>query len=198
MAFNRRHKPDEADLEAAGHVSADGAPDTPAADEADLDHRLMAAEADLESMRERYQRALADFKNYQTRAIENERQARIQGASDVLHSIIRILDHFDLALGLDPEKATAAQVLGGVRMIRDELMRQVAQHGAVKIEPAPGEEFDPRRHEAVQYLPAPGVAPGHVSIVLQPGYSLGERVLRPAKVAVAPPGAGDEPGEGGA
>ena len=56
-----------------------------------------------------------------------------------------------------------------------------------RIEPVVGDEFDPNRHEAVMRQPAEGIAPNHIVSVLQPGYAMGDQVLRPAKVAVAAP-----------
>lgn len=189
MALKRKHQPDEIDLEAAGHAGAPGNPGAPG--EADDDAESLAAEfAQLERERdelvEKYQRALADFRNYQQRALANEREARLSGATGVLHSVIRVLDYFELALGQDPAKATAEQILGGVRLIRDELARAVGAHGVSTIEPQPNDEFDPQRHEAVREQEGDGVAPGNISLTLQSGYAMGDRVLRPAKVAVAP------------
>lgn len=176
--FAKKDKPgDPIDAEAVGHVES-------AAQASDAELARLTAERD--ELLEKYQRSLADFRNYQQRALQNERESRRQGQADVVASVIRILDFFELALGQDPEKATAAAIIGGVGMIRDELLRSLTSHGVSLVEPRVNEEFDPLRHQAVQQMAREGVEPGHVSQVMQTGYAIADRVLRPAKVAVAP------------
>lgn len=143
-------------------------------------------EQELCEMRARYQRALADFQNYQRRSLENEREARRQGVTSVVESLLGVLDNFALALSMEPSKATPDQVRDGVRVIRDEMLRVLGSLGLSAIEPKPNEEFDPQRHEALIRAEAKGVEPGRVAAMLQSGYMLGERVLRPAKVSVTP------------
>ena len=148
--------------------------------EQELEEKLAAAEESALRLR-------ADFQNYQRRAIINEREAREWGAAGVLESIVSVIDHFDVALSQDPEKASAASILDGVRLIKGEMLRALKDHGVIAIEPAIGDELDPGRHEAIGHLAAQAAAPGTVSALLQPGYAMGNRVLRPAKVFVAPP-----------
>lgn len=130
--------------------------------------------------------ALADFANYQRRAIANEQVARQQGAGAVAMSVVNVIDHFDIALNQDLSKATPEQIVSGVRVIREELIKALQQQGISLITPQPNDEFVPGRHEAVMQQPAEGVDSGRVSMMLQAGYQLFDRVLRPAKVAVAP------------
>jgi len=131
-------------------------------------------------------RALADFANFQRRAAENENRARQEGVVSVLRSLLPVIDHFDLALQQDTDAITVDQLLGGVKIVKAELMKAMESHGVVRVDPQPGDEFDPNLHEAMMRQPAEGVEPNHVVSVLQPGFRAGERVLRPAKVAVAP------------
>jgi molecular chaperone GrpE len=137
------------------------------------------------------QRALADFANYQRRAVENESRATKRGTVNVVRSILPALDHFDLALNQDPSTTSAEKLISGVKIVRDELAKALEQQGVITIRPRPGDEFDPQQHEAMMHQQAEGVAPGSVVSVLQPGYAMGEMVIRPAKVIVAP-GADDE------
>jgi molecular chaperone GrpE len=132
-------------------------------------------------------RALADFANYQRRAAENEARALRSGAAEVVRSLLAVLDHFDLALGQDAGQITVEQLVGGVKMVHDDLVKTLARHGVERIQPAEGDEFDPNRHEAMLHQPSDAVEPNHIVSVLQPGYLIGDLVLRPAKVAVAAP-----------
>ncbi len=80
--------------------------------------------------------ALADFQNFQRRSASNEQQAREQGVRGVLYSVMNVVDHFEMALSLDPAKTTAQQVISGVSMIKDELLSALALHGIGIIKPA--------------------------------------------------------------
>ena len=152
--------------------------------------RAEKLEAELAEVNSKYLRLAADYQNSHRRALSNEVQAKIQGIAAVTQSILTVLDHFDLALSIDPAKATAAHVLEGVRVIRDELMKTLVGHGVGVIQPKQGDEFEPGRHEAVMHQPVAGVGPNLIASCFQPGYTLSvagvERVVRPAKVAVTP------------
>lgn len=179
-------------------------PDDPAhhdpADPADLSDQVETAaealdrcaklEAELAETNAKYLRLAADYQNSHRRALANEVQAKIQGVASVTQSILTVLDHFDLALSVDPSKATAAHVIDGVKVIRDELMKTLVGHGVGVIHPKQGEAFEPGRHEAVMQQPVAGVGPGLIASCFQPGYTLSlagvERIVRPAKVAVTP------------
>lgn len=131
------------------------------------------------------QRALADFANYQRRAMDNESRATARGMVQVIRSLLPALDHFDLALNQDPSKTSAEKLMHGVQIVRDELNKALEQQGVKPIRPEKGAEFDPQRHEAMMHQDADDVTPGSVVNVLQPGYAIGEMVIRPAKVVVA-------------
>jgi len=143
-------------------------------------------EADLTSMEARWKTSLADFQNYQRRASGNEVEARARGVRDVCESMLGVLDSFDLALTQDPASLTVEQLFGAIETIRAEAIKAMARQGVAPINPQVGEAFDPGRHEAVMQQEAEGVEPGCVAQVYQAGYAMGERVLRPAKVAVTP------------
>jgi molecular chaperone GrpE len=153
--------------------------------DAAADDLVRQLQGELDEAIEARKRALADFKNYQRRALENEQRAGAMAAARVVKAIMPVLDHFDLALGQKPEQMTAENLLQAVRIVRDEFNRALASQGVERIEPKPGEPFDPHRHEAVMQQPAKGAAPNTIVATLQAGHALGEMVLRPAKVSVA-------------
>lgn len=170
----------EAEMEATGHDA------TGEAEDDSIEARLESLEAAVEEANNKALRTLADFQNYKKRALVDERLAHEEGAASVLSGVITVLDHFDLALGLDPETTTAAAVLDGVRLIKSELLKSIADRGVSPIDPRVGDDFNPGMHQAVGSLPADGVAPGCISMVHQQGYAIGDRVLRPATVMIAP------------
>ena len=131
-------------------------------------------------------RALADYQNFQRRARENEAREREMGISEVARSLIPVLDQFELALGQDSGETTTDSLLKGIEIVRDELSKALSRTGVTVIEPQVGDVFDPTCHEAMLQQPLDGVDPGHVSMVVQNGWSLKNQILRPAKVAIAP------------
>ncbi|MFN0011362.1 MAG: nucleotide exchange factor GrpE [Phycisphaerales bacterium] len=204
MAMNpfKRNKPepDPADPRGAEPGAAGSAPADPSAADAaarldtvdetaalidDLSLRVDALTRERDAAQEAHKRALAEFQNYQRRSLTNEQQAREFGVRGVLQSVMPVVDHFDMALGLDAEKTTAKQVMGGVAMIKDELLRVLGAHGVAVIRPAPGDAFDPNQHEAIVHVPASTVGDGCVVATLRLGYSLSGRVVRPAQVSIA-------------
>jgi molecular chaperone GrpE len=175
---------------AEGHAAREGEHETDADAHAGITERVAELEIKLAEAEGNYKRALADYHNYHRRAMQNEVQAKLQGMAAVVTSTLTVLDHFDLALTLDPSKATASQVIEGVKVIRDELLRVLQGHGVGLITPRQGDPFEPGKHEAVMQQPVEGVGPNLVASLFQPGYTLAvagvERVVRPAKVAVTP------------
>lgn len=157
--------------------------------EGKLAARVQQLELELSEERNRSLRLLADMQNVQRRGVQNERVARQQGVSAVVASIVPVVDHFDMALGQDPSKATAESIISGVRVIRDELLRALASQGVAAIVPQAGDEFVPGRHEALSQQPGNGVRAGSILMTYQAGFILTEgdtqRVLRPAKVVIA-------------
>lgn len=165
-------------------------PNTELPDTTQLEERVNQLTAELDEARGRALRALADFQNFQRRASQNEQVARQQGMAGVIMSVVPVLDNFDHALGHDATKGSVEQIMAGVRVIREELMRALGKHGVTLIAPAANDEFVPGRHEAIMQQPADGVDSGRIVATFQPGYVLNdfgtERVLRAAKVSVAP------------
>lgn len=159
----------------------------------DIEDPLAAAEGELarlqaegDELRNKYLYLMADFQNYQRRSLQNERVAREGGIASAIASVLPVVDHFDLALGLSADQASAEQIIQGVRVIREELIKAIQQSGVRVISPAPNDEFTPGTHEAIMQQPAEGVQSGRVAATFQPGFAIGERVIRPAKVSVAP------------
>lgn len=133
-----------------------------------------------------WQRAVADFRNFQRKATEREAQAVAVAEAGVLRNILDVLDQVQLALGQDLAQVSVDQLADGIRITRDQLLKSMQEHGVEAIEPACGDPFQPGRHEAMLRQEADGLPPNHVVALLQSGYRAGDLVLRPAKVAVSP------------
>jgi molecular chaperone GrpE len=130
------------------------------------------------------QRTQADFENYRKRVARESALAQERGVAKLAKELLPALDNLDRALDAaendDP-------LLEGVRLVRSELAAALARVGVESFSPC-GETFDPSLHEAMATVPQPpdgGAASGQVVEVYQPGYRLGESIIRPARVVVA-------------
>jgi molecular chaperone GrpE len=171
---------------------AEAAPDPVAVlakEAADLKDRLLRTLAEMENLRRRTEREVAD--------------SRVYAVTNFARDILAVADNMERAMkALDDEirdKADAGvkALLDGVELTERELIKVMEKHGIKRLEPQ-GQKFDPNLHQAMFELPDPSVPPGTVVQVMQPGYTIGERVLRPALVGIAKGGpkaapAGDAP-----
>ena len=133
---------------------------------------------------------MADFSNFQRRSAENETRARIQGMAEVVRNLVPALDQFEMALGQVDGAAEGEGLVEGLRLVKDGFLQALERNGVRQISPELDSEFDPTRHEAMMQQAAEGVAPGHVSMVVQTGWELDGVIIRPAKVSVAPDSGG--------
>lgn len=145
------------------------------AEKADLTERLVRLAADMDNLRKRTERDVADARKY----------AVTKFASDMLV----VGDNLKRALEAVPAERLEADedlkaLAKGVEMTAREMERMLEKHGISHI-PAIGERFDPHRHQAMFELPDPDVPPGTVVQVVQEGYQIGDRVLRAAMVGVS-------------
>jgi molecular chaperone GrpE len=144
-------------------------------------------QAERDDLYQRLARATADFKNTQRR-LQGEADQRVQYANQsLIKSLLPVIDNFERALAQDASKVDAASILRGMQIVHDQWLNVLKQQQVNEIAPKPGEPFDPSRHEALMQQDAPQYAGKGQTVVqtLQKGYSLGDRVLRPAQVAVS-------------
>jgi molecular chaperone GrpE len=149
------------------------------------DHARVAAE-----YKDKLLRVLAEMENLRRRTAREIADTRAYGISAFARDILAVADNMDRALqALDVElreKADAGikALLDGVELTERELHKVLEKHGVKKFEPV-GEKFDPNLHQAMFEIPDPTLPAGTVAQVVQPGYMIGERMLRPALVGIA-------------
>lgn len=177
----------QAESHAQPHVD-DRAPEPEEARDAirALEARIAELQAELARAKDQELRAHADFLNFQRRMNQEEPRLRASGTSVVVRHVIPVLDNFDHALAQDPATMTVAGAMDGMRLVHAELVKALERSGVEPIQPVVGSAFDPHEAQAIMQHAVQGIAPGSVSMVLQSGYRLGDTVLRPAQVAVAP------------
>jgi molecular chaperone GrpE len=147
---------------------------------ADYKDRLLRTLADMENMRKRTEREVADARVYGISVFARD----ILGVADNMHRAMQALDDELRVKADDQVKA----LLDGVELTERELMNVLEKHGVKRIEPL-NQKFDPNRHQAMFEMEDASVPSGTVVQVMQAGYLIGERVLRPALVAVSKGGA---------
>lgn len=129
-------------------------------------------------------RALAEMENFKKRLKREHEEQLVYAAENVLADLLPTLDNLDLALQYGSQNDVCRDMLIGVEMTRKLLLEAVQKHGLEPVGVA-GEEFSPERHEAISFDTREDMEPGLVSSVMQRGYRLRERLLRPAKVMVS-------------
>lgn len=131
-----------------------------------------------------WQRARAEFANYKKR-VERDLKDNYQNATgDVLKSLLPVMDDFDRATINVPDDLLGHPWVSGIEMIHRKMSKVLDDFGATVIDPV-GEEFDPNLHEAIGQDADSDMDSGHVTVTMQKGYMVGDRVLRPALVRVA-------------
>ena len=143
-----------------------------------------ALQAERDELESKLLRVSADYQNFARRAQQNAESAVEQKLMDIAREIVTVMDHFDRALE-GQNKDEAAGVLQGVMMVHDEMLATLKRFGIERLDVEPGTEFDPNRHEALMRQPSDEIESNHITMQMQPGYVLGDKVIRPAQVGVA-------------
>ena len=156
------------------------------ADESTLtpEQRLVDLEARLANMSDAYLRAKAEAENVRRRAEEETSKARKFAIEGFAESLLPVRDSLEAAIALP--NATNEQLLEGVQATLRQLTQALERNKVLPIQPPVGTRFDPHQHQAISMVPAEQ-DPNTVVTVLQKGYLIAERVLRPALVTVAAP-----------
>jgi molecular chaperone GrpE len=151
---------------------------------------INAFRAEAEAQKDRALRALAEVENVRKRLERERDEARTYSVTRFARDVLTVGDNLSRALAaIAPDVRAKADdslkaVLDGVEATERELKAALGRHGIKPIE-ADGARFDPHLHQAIAEVPAQGTEPGTVMHVVQPGYTIGERLLRPAMVTVA-------------
>ncbi len=159
--------PDEQAL--ADAISAVGAQDM-AAELAAANDRLLRLQAEMQNLRNRTSREIADERRY--------------AALPVLRDLLPVLDNINRAIEAAEKAGEVENLLEGFRLVRQQLLTTLTNHGAEPIE-ALGQPFDPNYHQAILHQPSNDSPADTVTMVTQQGYKLHDRVVRPAQVIVS-------------
>jgi molecular chaperone GrpE len=148
---------------------------------AELEERLTALEAERDEYLDDLKRVAADFENYRKRVVRDQESLVARAHERLVKELLPVLDDLERALAA-AEEHEEAKLEEGVRLVHRELKAALAREGLAEIET--NGRFDPHVHEALLSQPSEAEE-GSVLEVLQKGYKLGDRVVRPARVVVA-------------
>jgi molecular chaperone GrpE len=165
----------------AGSGSAGAGQDEPEA-HSELRAALAAAQAAAKESHEQYLRALADMENVRRRAQEDVSKAHKFAIEAFAESMLPVRDSLEMALTV--EVPSVESLREGVEATLRQLVNAFERNRVVVIDPL-HQKFDPHLHQAISMAPSKNVAPNHVVAVLQKGYMINERILRPALVTVS-------------
>jgi len=179
----------EALREASEAVSDPAAPAEPESGEEPApgpEAQLEALRAELDQTQDRFVRLQAEFDNFRRRSLKERQESLQYGHQNLVKDLLATVDNLERALGHSAEDASsdAESVVQGIELVKRELLGALGKHGVKVIEPQE-EAFDPTYHEAMGQLPHASLAPNTVVEVLQKGYMINDRMLRPARVLVA-------------
>ena len=146
-----------------------GEPDL-AAELAAANDRALRLQAEMQNLRNRTSREIADERRY--------------AALPILRELLPVLDNIDRAIGAAEKAGESENLLAGFRLVKQQLETILSRHQCEPIAAA-GQPFDPNFHEAILQQPSADVPADHVIMVTQPGYTLHDRVVRPAQVIVS-------------
>jgi molecular chaperone GrpE len=189
-------EPKSSQASPAANQAGDGKPTKAAGGSNGAEDESAAAAVldDLEALRARaqerdeyldlLQRTRADFANYQKRNQKEREQERRYWNGPLVLDLLPALDNLERATAAAKQVGETGPLVQGVAMVQSQLLDILKRHGVTPIE-ALGQPFDPNLHQAVMQQPAPDKPPNTVVAVLERGYMLHDRVLRPARVAVS-------------
>lgn len=162
-------------------------------DDLPLDNALTQAESEIAALKDQLLRVAAEAENSRRRAERESNDARAYAIQKFARDLLGVADNLQRALQHAPRDSVDGPVKNlvvGLEMTEKELQGAFERNGLKKVDPARGEKFDPHLHQAMMEQPAEDVAAGSVLQVMQTGYELMGRIVRPAMVVVAAKGSG--------
>lgn len=163
------------------------------------DAALAAVTAERDELKDRTLRTLAEMENLRRRTEREVADGRTYAVTNFARDVLNVADNIRRALDSVPAEARAAAegalkgLIDGIELTERDMAKTLERHGVKPVEPK-GQRFDPNRHQAMFEVPDPEVPAGTVVQVVQSGYVIGDRVLRPALVGVAKGGPRVGPG----
>lgn len=151
------------------------------------DEEIIALTAERDELKDKLMRALAEAENTRRRAERDRKDAEAYGGTKLARDLLSVHDNMERALAAadDDMRAVAGSLIEGVELTQKDLLNAFSKHKIEMVAPERGEKFDPNLHQAMFEAPVPGAENGTVIEVMQAGFTISGRLLRPALVGVA-------------
>jgi molecular chaperone GrpE len=195
MSDESQGREDESQGREGGKPEADAAAEAGNAQEIDP---IAALTAEIEELKDQRLRMAAEMENLRRRTARDVKDAKSYAISGFARDMLQVSDNLERALAAVPEQAEDAMdnglktLIEGVELTGKAMLSALERHGVRKLEPK-GQKFDPNFHQAMFEVPNSEVPNNTVIEVVQPGYVIADRMLRPAMVGVAKGGPKDAP-----
>jgi molecular chaperone GrpE len=150
-----------------------------------LEKEMKSLKTELENQKDTYLRAHADFDNYKKRVQRDASRSYQDAMTNILKIFLSVSDDIERALKNPPKENEISSWINGIELIHQKLMNQMKNQGVERMNVQPGDLFDPNRHEAITQEEHPEYEDGQIIEVVQPGYQISDRIIRPAMVRVA-------------
>lgn len=189
--MNDETKPQSEAADTAGtDATAAMAEGSVAPEEAFAPGEVETLQAEVASLKDRLLRTMADMENMRRRTEREVADSRVYGATNFARDMLGVVDN--LRRGIESlsddlknsDDAALKSFIEGVQLTEADFLSRLTRHGVKKLDPK-GQKFDPNKHEALFEVPDESMPSGTVAQVVEAGYTIGDRVLRPAKVGVS-------------
>lgn len=150
-----------------------------------LEKEIESLQKQVEEQKDAYLRTRADFENYKKRVQRDATRSYQDAMTNVLKIFLSAADDLERALKNKPEGKEINNWINGIELIHQKMLNQMKNQGVERMDVKPGDEFDPNIHEAITQEEHPEFSEGQIIDVVQPGFRIQERIIRPAMVRVA-------------
>lgn len=151
------------------------------------DEELSNLRAEVDDLKDKLMRALADAENTRKRAERDRRDAELYGGTRLARDLVPVYDNMKRAIEAadDETREKSKALIEGIELTQRELISVFGKHQIVPIAPEYGEKFDPQQHQAMFEAPVPNAPAGTIIQVMNEGFLIADRLIRPAQVGVS-------------
>lgn len=159
----------------------------PVEDEPDAADELQALQSEIDTLKDRLMRAMAEAENIRKRGERDRRDAEAYGGTKLARELLPVIDNMARALDTvtDEQREANKALIEGIELTQRELLAAFEKNKITPVVPEVGDKFDPNIHQAMFEAPFPDVKAGHIIQVMNVGFMISDRLLRPAQVGVS-------------
>jgi len=142
-------------------------------------------EKEVDDLQQKYIRLAADFENYKKRIAKEKADVVAYGNEELIKALLNVLDNLDRALEHTGSGDDGPALLEGVKLVHKQFVSCLEKFGVTSVDASKGTKFDPRYHQAIERVESNELSPGLILSQMLPGYTLKDRLIRPALVVVS-------------